>query len=195
MNVRRVVTGHPLDSNAEFVGDTLVEAHSVPGIAFEFVRLWGAESLPQFPDSGAPPPYRDYFPPVGGVRFGIFTVPPAREATLTPEERRHAYAQMEKLFPGLSAHMEVTNPGMHTSDSIDFGYVISGTISLELDNGSTKELRAGDTYIQNGTRHAWRNRSSEPCSIVVVLVGTGRSPSGRSVAQGIREAAKGIPEE
>ena len=80
--------------------------------------------------------------------------------------------------------MEPANPGMHTSDSIDFGYVISGSIWLELDEGSARELRAGDTYVQNGTRHAWRNRSSEPCSILVTLIGVRREPSGLSVAKG-----------
>jgi quercetin dioxygenase-like cupin family protein len=75
---------------------------------------------------------------------------------------------------------------MHTSDSIDFGYVISGSIWLELDDGSMKELHAGDAYVQNGTRHAWRNRSSEPCSILVALIGTKREPSGLSVAQSCR---------
>ena len=29
----------------------------------------------------------------------------------------------------------------------------------------------GDTVIQNGTRHAWRNPYDEPCRMVVVLVG------------------------
>ncbi|MGA8051728.1 MAG: cupin domain-containing protein [Burkholderiales bacterium] len=90
---------------------------------------------------------------------------------------------MERLFPGLASHMEPGNPGMHTSDSIDFGYVIPGSIWLELDDGTMKELRAGDTYVQNGTRHAWRNRSSGPCSILVVLVGARREQSGVSVAQ------------
>lgn len=189
MSVRRVVTGHNADAKAVFVSDSLVEPQSAPGIAFEFARLWGADSLPPLPDTGTATQYHDYFPPGGGLRFGIFTIPPALEAPLTPEERKNAYVQMEQLFPGLSAHMEVTNPGMHTSDSVDFGYVISGRIWLELDDGSIKELRAGDTYIQNGTRHAWRNRTSEPCSILVVLVGTSRVPSGRSIAQGIREAA------
>ena len=29
----------------------------------------------------------------------------------------------------------------------------------------------GDTVIQNGTRHAWRNPFDEPCVMVVVLIG------------------------
>lgn len=48
---------------------------------------------------------------------------------------------------------------------------MSGRVILELDDGATRELRAGDTVVQNGTRHAWRNPFDEPCRMVVVLIG------------------------
>jgi len=51
---------------------------------------------------------------------------------------------------------------------------VSGRVILELDDGATVELGPGDTVIQNGTRHAWRNPYEEPCQIVVVLVGAVR---------------------
>lgn len=190
MNVRRVVTGHGPDAKAVFTSDSAVATLSVPGIPFEYLPLWSAERLPSLPDSGMPPPAGDYYPPVGGLRFGIFTIPPERETELTPEQRRAARTQLEAVFPGLAAHWEVADPGMHTTDSIDFGYVISGRVWLELDDGSTKELRAGDAYVQNGTRHAWRNRDSEPCRILVVMAGTAREPSGRAIAAALREAAR-----
>lgn len=182
MQVRRVVTGHDDGSRAVFTDDQMLTSQVVAGIGFGFVRLWGADKPVALPDAGAEPAYQTYFPPESGLRFGIFTVPPAGSSPLEPEQRRTALKEMERLFPGLAQHMEPDSPGMHTSDSIDFGYVISGSISLELDNGATRELRAGDTYIQNGTRHAWRNRSSEPCNILVVLVGAQREPSGVSIA-------------
>jgi len=90
---------------------------------------------------------------------------------------------MESAVPGLALHMERNNPGMHTSDTIDFGYVISGEVWLELDDGKQVHLRAGDTYVQNGTRHAWRNKASETCKILVVLIGVSRQPSGLDVAR------------
>ena len=46
-----------------------------------------------------------------------------------------------------------------------------GRCVLELDNGATRELKAGDTVVQNGTRHAWRNPYDEPCVMVVMIVG------------------------
>lgn len=43
-----------------------------------------------------------------------------------------------------------------------------------LDDGETVRLRAGDTLVQNGTRHAWHNRGTEPCVVVACLVGAER---------------------
>ena len=74
----------------------------------------------------------------------------------------------------MAAHQEPDAPGMHTTDSIDFDYVISGEVWLELDDGEEVHLRAGDTVVQNGTRHAWRNKRSVPCSIVVCFIGARR---------------------
>jgi quercetin dioxygenase-like cupin family protein len=44
---------------------------------------------------------------------------------------------------------------MHTTDTIDFEVVLSGEVTLELDDGVKKVLRSGDTMVQNGTRHRW----------------------------------------
>ena len=185
MQFRRIVTGHDADSKAVFASDEMITARAVPGINFEFVPLWGGDVPAAFPDNGAEPAYQTYFPPAGGFRFGVFTIPAARALPLASDERRNAYSEMERLFPGLAAHMEPSTPGMHTSDSIDFGYVISGSMWLELDEGREKELRAGDTFVQNGTRHAWRNRGTEPCHVLVALLGVHRAPSGVSVAQSV----------
>jgi quercetin dioxygenase-like cupin family protein len=67
---------------------------------------------------------------------------------------------------------------MHTTDTIDFEYVVSGEVWLELDDGVEVKLSAGDTLVQNGTRHAWRNKSAEPCALVVFLVGAHRAGAG-----------------
>ena len=38
-------------------------------------------------------------------------------------------------------------------------------------HGAQVTLEPGDTVVQNGTRHAWRNPFDEPATFVVVLVG------------------------
>ena len=35
-----------------------------------------------------------------------------------------------------------------------------------------EHLNAGDVVVQRGTRHAWHNRSDEPCKIAFILIGS-----------------------
>ena len=65
--------------------------------------------------------------------------------------------------------MDPTNPGMHTTATIDYGIVLSGQVTLELDEGSV-DLNVGDIVVQRATPHAWRNVSSEPCTMLFVLI-------------------------
>lgn len=64
--------------------------------------------------------------------------------------------------------------GMHTTPTVDYGLVLQDEIVLELDDGQCTQLSAGDIVIQNGTRHAWRNRSDKPVTMAFVLIGTNR---------------------
>jgi len=175
MKVRRVVTGHTPDGKATVASDTEVDAVTV-GLfpAAEFFQLWGADETPTFPDDGSPRSAPEYFPPVGGFRFGVFTVAPASVVVPKDLDRRLALAELDEKLPGLSPYLEAENPGMHRTDTVDFEYVVSGEIWLELDDGKEVHLRAGDTVVQNGTRHAWRNKHTEPCRLVFCLVGARR---------------------
>ncbi len=146
--MRRVVTGHTHDGKSTIASDTQISPITItPG--WEIYSCWNADEPPVFPNDGSVPPssLRPVVP-VGGFNFGIFTVPP---------------------------HLEGKDePGFHTTDTIDFGYVISGEVWLELDDGKEVLLRPGDTYVQNGTRHAWRNKGSETCTLVACMIGAKR---------------------
>jgi mannose-6-phosphate isomerase-like protein (cupin superfamily) len=76
---------------------------------------------------------------------------------------------------GVMASMEPDGSGMHTTDTMDYLMVVHGEATLELDDGERVVLRAGDVVVQNGTRHAWRNYGIEPCTLVAVSVGAGRT--------------------
>ena len=175
MDVRRVVTGHDASGKAVFASDEMVAPvtlQMLPGS--EFHRLWGADTAPTFPDDGSPPAQPAYFPGVGGFRFGLFTLPPADTAIPADLDIGAALAEMEERLPGMAAHMEPDNPGMHTTDTVDYEIVLSGEVVLELDDGAEKVLRPGDTVVQNGTRHRWHNRGPVPAVLGVVLVGAHR---------------------
>ncbi len=172
MSVRRVVTGHDDNGKAVFASDDLVDPVTLDLLPdTEFYRLWGSEETSHFPDDGSAPSAIQYFPPVGGFRFGIFTVAPDSVVMLEDLDIEAALTEMEQKLPGLAGHMDPENPGMHVTATIDYEYVVSGRVVLELDDGATRELVAGDTVVQNGTRHAWRNPWGDPCVMVVVLIG------------------------
>lgn len=173
MDVRRVVTGHDADGKAVFVSDERV-APIVPTLlpGNEFHRLWGADEAPHFPDDGSRPEAPRYFPPVGGLRFGFFTIPPDGGAGAPPGlDIGAALADLEEKLPGLAEHMEPDNPGMHTTATIDFEVVLAGSVVLELDDGAKVELGPGDTVVQNGTRHRWSNPGTEPARLAVFICG------------------------
>ena len=183
MKVRRVVTGHDRAGKAVFVSDAEVEPTTVqlmPGA--EFQKLWGGDRTPSFPDDGARPAEPTYFPPIGGFRFGMFTLPPNTRGAGPPAIADNAAAarELEQKLPGMAGYMEPDAPGMHTTDTIDFEVVLDGEVWLELDNGKEAHLRAGDTVVQNGTRHAWHNRSDEPCTMLVAILGAGPRPAAGS---------------
>ncbi|HJN51494.1 MAG: cupin domain-containing protein [Pseudomonadales bacterium] len=178
MKIRRVVTGHTEDGKAIVASDTQVAATTIdqlPGA--EYHELWSADGPPTFPDDGSQLPAKMWFPPVGGFRFATFNIAPQSQALPEDFDRELAIAELEEKIPGMvtQANMESANPGMHTTDTIDFEYVISGEVWLELDDGEEVHLKPGDTVVQNGTRHAWRNKGTEPCRMVVFLLGAHRS--------------------
>ena len=79
-----------------------------------------------------------------------------------------------QVLPGLAEKFEMDSPGMHTTDSVDYGVLIEGEMHLELDDGASKKLAPRDVVVQNGTRHAWRNKSDKPATMLFVLVGAQR---------------------
>jgi mannose-6-phosphate isomerase-like protein (cupin superfamily) len=173
MDIRRVVTGHDEHGKAVFVNDELVPPITLslmPG--YHFHRLWGADETLSFPDDGARPDGVRYFPPIGGFRFGFFTIPPDLESAPPPDLNPYvAVAELERKLPGLAEYAEPEDPGMHTTATVDYGIVLSGEATLELDNGATITLGPGDTYIQNGTRHRWTNSGDVPAVVAVTLLG------------------------
>lgn len=174
MTIRRVVTGHDAEGKARVVDDRGVEpitSELMPGAAF--YRLWGRDDRPAFPDDGAPRPAEAWYPPRDGSRFMINMVPPGEPVPRPDLDTAAALDELERQMPGALDRAEPG--GMHTTDTIDYVLVVAGEATLELDDGERTVLRAGDVVVQNGTRHAWHNHGTEPCTIVGVAVGADRT--------------------
>lgn len=177
MRVRRVVTGQTPDGKSVVVSDADVDpirARLMPGGAIH--AIWGADEAVRLPTEGRAPSAPDYFPPAGGFRFELFTVGPGAVSESSEIDMDAAITEFRQKFPGVLERMDPGNPGMHRSDTVDRVLVLSGDVWLELDEGAEVHLEAGACVVQNGTRHAWRNKSSAPCVMAVSIVGAQRTP-------------------
>lgn len=172
MEIRCVVTGCDASGKSVFVRDERVQPVTLallPG--YEFHRVWGSDAKVNLPSDGTPSPAPGYFPPEDGFRFVFFSVPPGSAKLAADIDLMSAFAELQQKLPGMAEVLEPSHPGMHTTATVDFDVVVSGEVWLELDEGAEVRLKAGDCVVQNGTRHAWHNRSGENCVIAACLVG------------------------
>ncbi|MBL4788353.1 MAG: cupin domain-containing protein, partial [Kordiimonadaceae bacterium] len=138
-------------------------------------ELWSTSKSPTVPHTGDYPGVPTYFPQSGGSVLRLVDFPPA-SATHSVEMTAEVLADLDVTMPGGAiAHFEPDTPGMHTTDSVDYGIVLKGEIYLELDNGEERLVRAGDCVVQNGTRHAWHNRSDEVATMAFILIDATRT--------------------
>jgi len=173
---RLIVTGLNANGKSSVISDRPVDARTaaaVPGYGWH--RLWSWDATPSVPNDGVEPDGPAHFPAPGGLRFIVFTVPPSTVKAPDDLDQEAARLELEEKFPGRAAHMEDDQTGLHTTATIDFIYIADGDISLELDDEQEVRLRTGDTLVQNGVRHAWRNHSNKPCTLVVTIVGAKRA--------------------
>jgi mannose-6-phosphate isomerase-like protein (cupin superfamily) len=177
MDIYCVVTGQNECGKSVIMSDAPVKPVSLALLTgYEFHRIWGSDSIPQIPSDGTAPQQLRYFPPKTGFRFGFFTIPPDTSTSVDQIGTASALEEIQQKLPGMIEVLEPDHPGMHTTDTVDFDVIVSGEVYLELDDGAEVLLKAGDCVIQNGTRHAWHNRSSEKCVISVAIVGAERKP-------------------
>jgi len=175
MDVRRIVTGHDGAGAAVVVADERVAPVTVglmPGA--EFHALWGADAAFSLPTDGSEPEHKSWFPPADGFRFGLFTIAPASAQWPPDFDLAAALVELDERLPGMADVLEPDEPGMHTTDSVDYCVVLSGQAQLELDDGALVDVRAGDCVVQNGTRHRWHNLTEQPCVMAVALMGRAR---------------------
>lgn len=174
MEFRRIVTGHDTSGKSVIVRDeqvaptTLMQA---PG--FEAYELWSEKGVRLVEHASGTPGVPRFFPEEDEiiVRFCVF---PPEGAGRPDIDLTKAIQDTERRYPGMLTHFDPEVPGMHATDSVDFGFVISGDIELELDSGQSVRLKPGCCVVQTGTWHAWRNRSGKPTVMAFILAGAKR---------------------
>lgn len=62
------------------------------------------------------------------------------------------------------------NKELHASETVDVGYIVSGSVTLVLPEGGETTLAANDSFVLRGIDHAWRNDADAPCVMAVALL-------------------------
>jgi hypothetical protein len=177
MQVRRVVTGIGPEGRSGMVSDgpapRSAQFATLPGYAQALVWSTGADAAvgPGTPRDDSP--RVSFVPGPGESRLMFVTFPPDSVMTRPDFDGAAFGAEFARETPGLAETFEMEHPGVHTSNTIDYDVVLDGEIVLELDDGEVT-LRRHDVVVQHGTRHAWRNRSDGPATMLFVLIGAKR---------------------
>ena len=128
-----------------------------------------AESTLPFDGEDPTPLVTDFVPAPGETRMLVLTFPPDLVFASPDFDPAAALAENLAVSPGLAERFEPD--GKHATPTIDYAIMLDGEIWLELDNGVETWLKPFDIFVQNGTRHAWRNKSDRPATFAVVLIG------------------------
>lgn len=176
--MKRVITGH--DESGKSVFDSAGKPQKIVDVGgIRLVEMWATDAPVELPDTAVDPEVtqESFVPSPGGTRFRLFSIDPVDpDATLVSDDAFAAQVESAKeLMPGLGHTLEPDNPGMHTTETIDYVVVLSGQADLELDDGATVALTRGDCVVQRGTRHAWRNTGTVPFVAAAVMVGGTRN--------------------
>ncbi len=166
---RRIVTGH--DAN----GTAIVESDQIATHVLERPNRPGVRLTNFWMSDGGP---AEYDGPTETC-LGEITLPPPPQGSVfrcvefLPESQNDIIDLGEKYAMGAGAEMpeNARHPFMHRTDSLDYAVVLSGEITMLLDDETgDRVLRPGDVVIQRGTNHAWANRGDEPCVMMFVML-------------------------
>jgi quercetin dioxygenase-like cupin family protein len=166
--IRRIVTGHDKEGMAVAVLDGPLQLQKrAEGV--ETALLWVTDETPADMSGhkdtaeraiGVPPP------PNGSILRVVDFLP------VTGEVKGDNAAMAKEMgidvkVTGKGKH--INHPFMHRTKSIDYAIVLEGEIDMLLDDTEV-HLKAGDILVQQGTNHAWVNKSGKVCRICFVLI-------------------------
>lgn len=172
---RRIVTGHDDASNAIILSDappTRVQQVGGPG-GPTFFEVWNTRETPALIDRQSSEPEESGLvlaPPKKGTRIRVIDFPPEGDAIrgLTEAQAAEKFGAMGGAEASRSK-AGAPHPLMHRTQTVDYGIVLEGELTLIVDHGETT-IQAGDIVIQRGTNHAWANRSDKNCRVAFILI-------------------------
>jgi Cupin domain len=135
---------------------------------FDFWQTKPGQSPHDTPFGRAP---MKFYPQPGGTMFRLFTIPPEN-----PKMTGAEVAAMQDWFFKEVGDPDVRvdtsrHPMMHATATVDYILLLSGEISLLLDEGEPIKLKPFDAVVQRATNHSWVNTGKEPALLMCVMVG------------------------
>jgi mannose-6-phosphate isomerase-like protein (cupin superfamily) len=139
-----------------------------------FFEVWNTRGAPAPIDRASGEPAETGIllaPPKNGTRIRVLDIPPedAAISTISREQAAAHFAEVGAADASSHSGASTRHAFMHRTETIDYGIVLEGELTLILDEGETV-VRAGDIVIQRGTNHGWANRSGKHCRIAFILI-------------------------
>jgi hypothetical protein len=154
--VRRFVTGHDAAGKSVFLSTgEPPQHHHRTSPPVKFIELWNTKATPApiYPEESNEPNERLPLripPDPGGTILRILDIDPGHLKHIAPRA-------------------DGGHPGMHRTETIDYGIMIEGELTMVLDD-SEVTLRAGDVVVQRGTNHGWENRSETVTARIAFVI-------------------------
>jgi mannose-6-phosphate isomerase-like protein (cupin superfamily) len=170
---RRIVTGHDTQGNAIIISDAPPVFSQLAG-GPTFFEVWHTLETPALihpqPDEQSETSLV-LPPPKNGTRIRVIEFPPEGEEIrkLSRSDAADKFRSMGDENASTVHKVGAPHPLMHKTKTVDYGIVLEGEITMVLDTVETI-IKAGDIVIQNGTNHAWANRSASICRMAFVLI-------------------------
>ncbi len=168
MQTRRVITGLDADGRSTVISDENTPTR-VALAAFTVNDVWRVDALPtQVDEMHTLGDELELTPPRAGLVFRVASFPPDTELDGQAYDASIARLHGEKA----NAHDENVM-GMHFTDTFDLDVILSGEIYCVLETGEVL-LKAGDSIVLRGIKHAWSNRSDKPAILVATMITANR---------------------
>jgi hypothetical protein len=166
--VRRVVTTHDDTGKSGILFDSAANRIEIGPGRPVLHNIWCTDEIPADMKGPIDRMARKIgtAPPPAGSIIRILDIPPTGDMTKVDLGMMQATLGPEHSHPKAR---KPRHPLMHRTRTIDYIIVMNGEMDMMLDEGEI-HLKAGDVLVQQGTNHAWINRSGDVCRICSILI-------------------------
>ncbi len=170
--IRRIVIGQLPNGEIKRISDGIAEDAIIdnarPG--YKSTKIWATLCTPANFGNDAKEKSDSYphtlIPPKSGSICRFVTFPPENDYInkVTREDVKNFYKSINSIE--LFSAKNLKHPYMHKNNSLDYIYVMKGSIFLILDEDQV-QLNQGDTIVNLGGNHAWSNRTDSVCELFI----------------------------